>query len=148
MLDGPSLAAIARHEPTDAPDVALWQPPVRTAPAERRALAARRRRDVLGILITVMVLSGLLAIVPSLRRALIATAVAAFLTVVFVAMAIYAVSVRAARQRAIDLALGPPATEGFSAPEVSHVGPLHRLGQEPPGEGDDEPELRRVVRAS
>lgn len=147
MLDGPSLGAIARPDTIDVPDVALWGPPVRQGRAERRAHAARRRRDLLGVLVTVMVLSGLLGIVPSLRRALIATAVAGFLIIVFVALALYAVTIRAERERTSDLAAGPPEADGFSTQEVSHVGPLHRLGQEAPDAGDDEPELRRVVKA-
>jgi hypothetical protein len=147
MLDGPSLGAIARPDTIDVPDVALWRSPVRQGRPERRARAARRRRDILGVLVTVMVLSGLLGIVPSLRRALIASAVAGFLIIVFVALALYAVTIRAERERTSDLAAGPPEADGFSTQEVSHVGPLHRLGQEAPDAGDDEPELRRVVKA-
>ena len=147
MLDGPSLGAVARPDTIDTPDVALWRPPVAQARTARQALAARRRRDILGVLVTVMVLSGLLGVVPSLRRALIATAVAGFLVMVFVALALYAVTVRAERDRTSGRAADPPESSGFATLEVSHVGPLHRLGQEAPAEGDDEPELRRVVKA-
>lgn len=147
MLDGPSLGAIARPETVDEPDIAAWQAPTSAEQAERRAQAARRRRDILGVLVTTMVLSGLLGIVPSLRPALIATAAAGFILVVYVAMAIYAVSSRAERHRTSDLAFGPPTIDGYSTPEASHVGPLHRLGQPAPEEGDEEPEFRRVVRA-
>jgi hypothetical protein len=147
MLDGPSLGAIVRPEAVGEPDLALWRPPTGPAAAEHRSQAARRRRDVLGVLVTTMVLSGLLGIVPSLRPALIATAGAGFLLVVFVGLAIYAVSSRAARDRTSDLAFGPPTIDGYSTSEASHVGPLHRLGQPAPEEGDEEPELKRVVRA-
>jgi hypothetical protein len=145
MLDGPSLGDIGRPEAADEPDIASWQPP--TGVAERRAQAARRRRDILGVLVTTMVLSGLLGIVPSLRPALIATAAAGFLLLAFVGLAVYAVSSRAGRDRTNDLAFGPPTIDGYSTPEASHVGPLHRLGQPAPDEGDEEPELRRVVKA-
>ena len=147
MLDGPSLGDIGRPGPLDEPDIASWQAPAGAGAAERRAQAARRRRDTLGVLATTMVLSGLLGIVPSLRPALIATAAAAFLLVAFVGLAVYAVSSRAGRDRTNDLAFGPPTIDGYSTPEASHVGPLHRLGQPAPEEGDEEPELRRVVKA-
>jgi hypothetical protein len=147
MLDGPSLGSIARAEMVEEPDIAAWPPPASAGKAERRAQAARRRRDILGVLVTTMVLSGLLGIVPSLRPALIASAAAGFLLLLFVALAVYAVSTRAGRRRTSAMAFGPPTIDGFSTPEASHVGPLHRLGEPAPDEGDEEPELHRVVKA-
>jgi len=147
MLDGPSLGSIARAEMVDEPDIAVWQPTTSVGKAERRAQPARRRRDILGVLVTTMVLSGLLGIVPSLRPALIASAAAGFLLLVFVALAVYAVSTRAERHRTSAMAFGPPTIDGYSTPEASHVGPLHRLGEPAPDEGDEEPEFHRVVKA-
>jgi hypothetical protein len=148
MLDGPSLGTLPQPETIEVPDVALWQPPIHTAPTERRAQAARRRRDILGVLVSTIVLSGLLGIVPSLRRALIATAAAGFLLIVFIALALYAVTIRAERPRASDLFSEASGSERLRELEVSHVGPLHRLGDNASDEGDDGPELRRVVKAS
>jgi len=148
MLDGPSLGPLPQPETIDVPDVALWQPPIHEAPSERRTQAARRRRDILGVLVSTIVLSGVLGIVPSLRRALIATAAAGFLLIVFIALALYAVTIRAERTRASDLFSEASGSERLRDLEVSHVGPLHRLGDDGSDEGDDGPELRRVVKAS
>lgn len=148
MLDGPSLGTLPHPETTDVPDVATWQPPSHSGPTERRSQAARRRRDILGVLVSTIVLSGLLGIVPTLRRALIATAAAGLLLIVFIALALYAVTIRAERTRASDLLSEASGSERLRELEVSHVGPLHRLGDDASDEGDDGPELRRVVKAS
>jgi len=148
MLDGPSLGVVPQSTTTELAGPELMRPLTRAAAAERRAQAARRRRDVLGVLVTTMVLSGLLGIVPSLRLALIATGVAGFLLVVFVALAIYAVSIRAERHRASRLELGGPTSDHLADLDFSHVGPLRRLRDfDAAADGEDETELRRVVRA-
>jgi hypothetical protein len=148
MLDGPSLGTLPQPETIDVPDIGLWQPQIHEGRGERRTKAARRRRDILGVLVSTIVLSGLLGIVPSLRRALIATAAAGFLLIVFIALALYAVTIRAERTRASDLFSEASGSERLRELEVSHVGPLHRLSDDASDEGDDGPEIRRVVKAS
>jgi hypothetical protein len=146
MLDGPSLGTIPRPEAYEAPEVVLVPPQPRSGSSERRA-AARRRRDILGVLVTTTVLSGLLGVVPSLRPALVATGVCGFLLIVFIGLALYAVTTRTERPATDGLALATSGGERLREMEVSHVGPLHRLGDDAPDSSDDEPELRRVVRA-
>lgn len=145
MLDGPSLGVVPQPEMIEE----LESPPERLsgrlAAAERRAQAARRRRDIVGMLVITILLSGLLGVVPSLRQALIATGVAGFLLVVFVGLAVYAVSVRADRSETNRLA----STANDPRPDLdaSHVGPLHRIGTVGGAAGADETEPERVVRA-
>jgi hypothetical protein len=146
MLDGPSLGTIARPEAYVAPEVTLVPPQHRAESSERRA-AARRRRDILGVLVTTMVLSGLLGVVPSLRPALIATGVTGFLLVAFIGLALYAVTTRAERPALDEFVSRASGSERLRDIEPSHVGPLRRLVDDASDESDDEPEVRRVVKA-
>ncbi|HLN05363.1 MAG TPA: hypothetical protein VK217_03725 [Acidimicrobiales bacterium] len=145
MLDGPSLGVVPQPDSIEELEPPLGSPSGRPAVAERRGQAARRRRDIVGVLLITTVLSGLLGVVPSLRPALIATGVAGFLLIVFVGLAVYTVASRAARSEADRLA--STANEPLGDLDASHVGPLRRIGTIGNAVGDDETEPERVVKA-
>jgi hypothetical protein len=137
MLDGPSLGTLPRSDAPELPsEFVVVTPDVVTEGG--RSHAARRRRDVVTVLALTTVLTGLLAVVPSLRLALIGTACAGILLLSYVGLAVFAVS-SSGRSKPVAMGLGANG-DRLRLVDGSRLGPVRRPIPVPL-DGDDDADL-------